>query len=136
MQGRAFLELARELVLGTEEVRWRATVIHAYYALILECREALTRWRIAIPPRQSVHSVVRLRFLYAADPTLNSIGRTLDQWCRYRNDASYNLKALPDFASDRIARLAILEVFDALTLLDAIESDLVRRAAAIASFPP
>jgi hypothetical protein len=136
MQGRAFLEVARELSLGTTEAHWRATVIHAYYALILECRDVLARWSIAIPLHQSVHSSVRLRFLYATDPDLNDVGRALDKWCQRRNRASYNLSALPDFASGQIAQNAIAEIVAALALLDAIESDPVRRAAARAAFPP
>lgn len=91
MQGRDFLEVAQALVGGTKEVHWRATVIHAYYALILECRDALTRWSVPIAPRQNVHSAVRLRFLFASDPDLKRIGSTLDDWVRHRNDARYNL---------------------------------------------
>jgi hypothetical protein len=136
MQGRAFLDIASELISGGTEAHWRAAVIHAYYALFLECRDALTRWSIAFSPRPNVHSTVRLRFDYAADPTLKRLGFTLDRWCRKRNDASYNLNALLDFASDRLARNAIKETTAALSLLDAIDSDPLRRAAAIAAFPP
>jgi hypothetical protein len=136
MQGRAFLEVARELSLRTTEAHWRAAVIHAYYALMLECRDALTRWRIAIPPRQNVHSAVRLRFVYAIDPDLKRMGYTLDDWVRHRNDASYHLAFLPKFATDTLAQNAIAEIAAALALLDAIESDPVRRAAALAAFPP
>lgn len=136
MQGRAFLDIARELFAGGTEAHRRATVIHAYYALFLECRDALTRWAIAFSPRPNVHSIVRLRFLYAADADLKSIGRILDPWCRHRNDASYNLAGVQKFATDTLAQDALTGATAALTLLDAIESDPLRRAAAIASFPP
>lgn len=111
-------------------------MIHAYYALVLECREALHRWGIAIPPRYDVHSFVRLRFLYAANADLKTLGRTLDRWCYFRNQDNYDLSVLAKFSTDAFAHDAIRETTAALALLDAIDTDPVRRAAAIAAFPP
>lgn len=136
MQGRAFLDVARTLVFTATEPYWRATVIHAYYALFLECREALRRWGIAFTPRPNVHSAVRLRFHFASDPSLNQLSFALDRWCRKRNDASYDMGTLPAFATGRLAQEAIQETTAALALLDAIDADPARSAAAIAAFPP
>lgn len=136
MQGRAFLDVARTLVSAATEPYWRATVIHSYYALFLECRETLSRWGVAFTPRPNVHSAVRLRFHYASDPSLKQLSFALDRWCRKRSDASYNMGVLGDFAADRLAQDAIQETTTALALLDAIDSDPARQAAAIAAFPP
>ncbi len=136
MKGRGFLDVARDVLSKATEPHWRATVIHAYYALMLECRDALARWSISIAPRQNVHSAVRLRFLYASDPDLKRIGSKLDDWGQHRNDANYNLVPLRQFASDALAQRAIKEVTATLALLDAIEADPLRLRAAIASFPP
>jgi hypothetical protein len=136
MQGRAFLDVARDLLPKAAEPHWRATVIHAYYALMLECRDALARWSIAIPLHQNVHSAVRLHFLYASDPDLKEIGSKLDDWGRHRNDASYNLNYQRKFTTNTVPQKGINEVAAALALLDAIDAAPTRRAAAIASFPP
>jgi hypothetical protein len=127
--------VAQELVLAPTETHWRTAVGRAYYALMLEGRDALARWGFA-PPRQNVHSFVRLRFGYASDPDLKSIGFTLDRLSQWRNHADYQLTSGGSFATNVRASQAITESRTALALLDQIEADPVRRAAAIASLPP
>ncbi len=133
MRGRAYLELAREIVIGGTEVHWRGATGRAYYALMLEGREALFRWGFACPRRDNVHTFVRLRFSYPADADLKSIGKVLDVVGRLRNGADYNLSALLTFASNVAAQQAIDDVTDALDLLDAIEADPARLVAAVAA---
>jgi hypothetical protein len=136
MQGRAFLDVARELLLGSTEAHWRSAVVHAYYALLLECRDALAGWGVPVPPRQNVHSYVRLRFVYATDPDLKRIGIMLDTLGKQRNQANYDLRPSASFASVTLAQGMVDTATDALALLGAIEADPARRAAAIASLPP
>jgi hypothetical protein len=136
MRGRDFLELAREIVgLGAER-HWRGTHIHAYYALLLECRDTLIRWSFAAPPRHAVHGEVRLRLVYSTDADVKVIGMALDRLSRRRNWASYDLQPHATFGNESFARRSIQDAADALSLLVAIDADPARRAAAIAAVRP
>src|SRR5260370_29261240 len=137
MPDREFLELAQELLTsGTQPRHWRAVSIHAYYALLLECRDTMTRWGLPSLARQQVHAQVRLRLVYAGDPDLRQIGYKLEDLSKDRNLANYDLRALPIFASAITAQINLRKAADALALLDAIDADPIRRAAALASIKP
>jgi hypothetical protein len=110
--------------------------VHAYYALLLEARDTLSRWSFPLPRQQNVHSYVRLRFTYATDPDLKTIGDVLDELVRLRNRASYDLGPVSAFASPMEAQRAIQKAANALALLDQIDGDPARRATAVACLPP
>lgn len=135
--GREFLQLARELLaFGKSARHWRGAVIHAYYAVLLECRDIMARWGLPAPPRQQVHAKVRLRLVYATNPDLKRIGYALDDLSRDRNAANYDSTALSIFASPALAQTNTDKAADALALLDAIDADPARRTAAAASIRP
>jgi hypothetical protein len=91
MNGRAFLAAARHLLTGGAEPHWRAAVGRAYYALLHEGRAALDRFGFPLPPRESIHSFVRLRLTFPADSDLRFIGQILEELGWLRNQADYQL---------------------------------------------
>ncbi len=136
MKGREFLAPARDDAAGHTAAHWRTAVVSAYYALMLECRDALKRWGRPVPPKQRVHADVRLILTFATDPDVKFLGFELDDLVQLRNTAHYDLLPHPAFRT----RLAALDVIrrstDAITMLDAIEADPGRLARAIASLKP
>jgi hypothetical protein len=136
MQGREFLGPAVTLANRSSEADWRGAAVHAYYALFLECREALLRWGRLPKGRLNIHATVRLKFTYAADADLKKIDKALDSLSQLRNQASYDLSHLHQFLSPTDSQDAIVTARDTIALLDAIEADPARRAAAIAALPP
>jgi hypothetical protein len=111
-------------------------VIHAYYALLLECRDVMVQWGLPAASRQQVHAQVRLRLIYASDTDLKRIGDALEVLNKHRNTASYDLAALPLFASAKVPQADVQLAGDAVVLLDAINGDAARRAAAVGSIRP
>jgi hypothetical protein len=77
-----------------------------------------------------------LKFVYAADPDLKRIGLTLEALVQLRNVADYQLGRSGPFASPRVAVSALADAESAVALLDALESDPARRAAAARTIPP
>lgn len=136
MDGRAFLDVARDLAAGSGEPRWRSGVGRAYYALLHEVLDALRRWGFSLPARDKVHSFARLKLIYATDPDLKRIGLTLEALGRLRNTADYQLSPSGPFVSARIARTALADAEASILSLDALDADPGRRASAVGSLPP
>ncbi len=136
MKGRNFLNLALELLRGGTETHYRAAAGRAYYALILECRDALLRWGISVAPHGAVHADVRLKLVYASDTDLKNIGYCLERLVRLRNRADYEMAFVREFASKVSAQNAVNEATVFLDLLDQIDHDPPRRTAAIAAIKP
>jgi hypothetical protein len=135
MDGRAFLGVARDLAGWATEEHRRAAVGRAYYALVLECRDALHRWQVSLS-RRDVHQAVRLKFLYAQHPDSQYIGQALDRLGQWRSQADYQLTFTIPYATGQRALEAIQRAEQAIALLDQIQADPARRAALIAALPP
>jgi hypothetical protein len=136
MDGRALLDVGRELAAGLSEAHWRSSVGRVYYALLHEALGALRRWGFPLPPRDKVHTFARLKFVYATDTDLKRIGLMLESLGRLRNAADYQLGTSGPFVSPRIAATALADAESAIALLDAIDADPARRAGAVRTISP
>jgi hypothetical protein len=136
MDGRALLDVARELAAGPSEPHWRSSVGRTYYALLHEVLGTLGRWGFSPPPRDKVHTFARLKLTFASDPDLKRMGLTLEALGRLRNVADYQLSLPGPFVSASIAVSALADAEAAVVLLDALEASPARRTAAVASIPP
>jgi hypothetical protein len=133
MDGRAFLAVAQDLVAYASEAHWRTAAVSAYYALMLEARDRLQDWGLAVPVRQHLHAAVRLSFAYAANPDLKHIGDALDELVRLRNEAHYRLGTPGRFANNQPTVGAITVAQKALAVLSRIHQDPAQQAAAVAA---
>jgi hypothetical protein len=140
MNGRSFLDAATDSAAGPREAHWRTAAGRAYYALLHEARLALERWGFPMPPGESIHTFVRRRFAFAAHSDLKALSDTLDRLARLRNQADYQLAAPGPFANSARVWSAVSDSRSAIALLDQIDADPVRLAAAAAAvraaFPP
>jgi len=133
MDGRAFLQSARHLLADPSESNWRSAAGRAYYALLHECRAALERWGFPLLPRESIHSFVRVRFDYPANSDVRQVGVALGRLSLLRNAADYRLASPGKFAGAAEADAAVQWAEKAIDLLDQIDADPARRAAAVAA---
>ncbi len=133
MDGRAFLHSSRILLNSPSEENRRSAVGRAYYALLHEGRVKLDLWGFPLPPRENIHTFVRLRFTFPTHPDLKWVGDALEELGLLRNQTDYRLSTPGRFASDRDALWAVQLSQDAIDILDTIDADAARRTAAVAA---
>src|SRR5207237_6747786 len=100
MKGRDILSVARELAQGPTEAHWRAASGRAYYALLIELRDAMTSWGLSRPLPSQVHQLVYRRLFVPTDPDMKQIGIWFDLLRTARVRADYETWTLAEFATD------------------------------------
>ena len=136
MEGRALLDVGRELATGLTEARWRSSVGRAYFALLHEVlgRAGAGASHCLLATR-CTHSPGSNSFMRPI-PTSNGSGwpsRPLDG---FATRPTTNFGTSGPFVSPRIAATALTDAEGAIAVLDAIESDPARRASAARTIPP
>jgi hypothetical protein len=131
MHGRGFLKVGRDLLQHGSEADLRTAAGRAYYALVQEAAEKLKDWGCRIP-RDRFHMAIRLAFVQATISDLKRIGQTLEDLGRLRNQSDYQLDQPGDFARPTATKHAVQAAESTIALLDAIDADPARRAAAVA----
>jgi hypothetical protein len=132
MRGRDFLAVARDSCRQGTEAHWRTAAGRAYYAAMLEVRDAFTRWGLSVPPPQFVHDVVRRRLYCSRDGDMKMIGQLLDALRALRRLADYQTAPVSQFVSDAQAIAAVRWAENVLSLFDAIDADSPRRTGILA----
>jgi hypothetical protein len=132
MDGRAFLESARQLLAAPSEANWRSAAGRCYVALLNEARAALERWGFPLPVGAAVHAFVVPHFTSTAIMDLLRIEVALDRLERLAREADHALSSPGLFADAREVTSQFVLVPLLIDLLDQIEGDPNRRTAAIA----
>src|SRR5438067_13324693 len=116
MQGREFLAVAKEVARGMTEAHWRTAAGRAYYALLLEVRDAMTAWGISRPSPSQIHQLVRRRLFASTDPDAKRIAIALEEWRDSRNRADYETRVPHEFISAAGGHRRVQWATDALQL--------------------
>jgi hypothetical protein len=133
MDGREFLQSARDLLAVPCERNWRSAAGRAYYALLHEGQTTLQRWGFPKLAQENLHVFVRRRFVFTPHPDLQAVGRALDRLSHLRNQGDYQLSTSGPFAGAPDATNAVAMAASMVALLDAINADPVRSAAVVAA---
>jgi hypothetical protein len=131
MDGRDFLAAAQHLLSLPQEVCWRSAANRLYLAVLLEARAALERWGFPLLPQDDIHDFVVSRF---GSPLSLDLLRVEDGLRRLRSlatEADFALSAVGSFANAGPVSQHLVLAQVVIDLLDQIDNDPVRRAAAI-----
>src|SRR5436309_1261278 len=131
MNGRDFLNVARAAVEDAAEEWQRTAAGRTYYALFLECRDAIERWGFAPASIHQAHSAIRNRLPSTNHADLKFLGRALTALFDVRAHADYDIAVplVPAFQLELNIDLANAGI----ALLDELEDDDAKRAAVIAA---
>jgi len=132
MDGRDFLGIAQHLLSLPTEASWRSAASRLYLALLHEARAALDRWGFPLPPQDDIHTFVLSRFGSHRSMDLLRVEDGLRRLKPFAEEPDFALSAVGSFADAAEVSQHLVLAQLVVDLLDQIDYDPARRAAAIA----
>ncbi len=131
MDGRAFLDSAQDLLSLPKEANWRSAASRLYLALLHEARVALERWGFPLPPQDNIHAFVLSRFDSPLSMDLLRVWDALGRLSSFADEADFALSSAGRLGDAAGVSFHLVLAQVTIDLLDPIENDPIRRAAAI-----
>jgi uncharacterized protein (UPF0332 family) len=125
MQGRDFLDVAKNLCRSQIEASLRSAISRAYYALLNTAAQLLMGLGFSMEQGPGVHGQVRNRFFNCGIEQLGEFSSTLDELRRQRNEADCNMKS-KEFQSQAICTLRVAKAEAAIGLLTDCDKEPLR----------
>jgi hypothetical protein len=113
IQGRAFLDVAWELLAGLGEADWRSAAIRAYYAGFHVARQLFDICGFKAPDGDRAHAYLWLRLSNSGHPDVNNAGLSLNHLRGKRNLADYDLY----YSLDQISATTLVQAADEIIKL-------------------
>jgi hypothetical protein len=133
MDGRTFLDAARHLLAADTEPTRRAMAAPLYYAALHEARVALDRWGFVPAPGEDLDKFVLERFDCGPHYDLIRVVDVLERLDHFYEEAFQQVSSVGTFADNQRATHMLYLAEVGIDLLDQIEADPARRAAAVAA---
>jgi len=117
MNGRDFLEVAKNLARSQFEASLRSAISRAYYALLNEAIQFLIELGFSVEHGPGAHGQVYRRLFNCGVSQMDEFSRILDELRTLRNQADYNMKST-DFQNQATSALRVATAAMAIELFN------------------
>ena len=117
MNGKEFLDGAKNLARSQFEASLRSAISRAYYALLNVAIQFLTELGFSVEHGPGAHGQAYRRLFNCGVEPMNKFARTLDELRTLRNQADYNMKST-DFKDQATSVLRVAKAATAIDLFN------------------
>ncbi len=111
MDGKDFIQVAKDLTKGLSEAHWRSSISRSYYAAFHRSRQFVVRKGTQVPPTGNAHMIVRDCLIASKDPEVSALGSILGDLHAKRRKADYDLDTVMISSTDATMQMLQAETF-------------------------
>jgi uncharacterized protein (UPF0332 family) len=111
MDGKDFIQVAKDLIKGASEAHWRSSISRSYYAAFHISRRFVLRKGGGVPQTRDAHMMVREYLIGSNDPEVSALGTILGDLHAKRRKADYDLESFRVSSNDATMQMLQANTF-------------------------